>query len=97
MKKSSEEEFDRQDVIVSDLWRFTGVRTTVAGLHSSVLLGLPAMLPAAAFGAFRPVMFVWVFYIGFVYYLNAKRKITPFDWIKMMVTRFLKGNKWQVR
>jgi uncharacterized membrane protein len=94
---AQDDEFDRKDVIVSDLWRFTGAPTTVAGLHPSVLIGLPAMLLSLTVGLFRAVFFLWLLYIGFVYYLHSKHKISPIDWVKMKKTRFLKGNKWQVR
>lgn len=94
---SDDYEFDRSSVIVSERWRFTGVPTTVAGLHSSILLGLPAMIPAAWMGMFKPVAFGWLVYAGLIYYLNAKWKITPFEWVRMMITRFVKGNKWRVR
>lgn len=94
---SAEEEFDRDDVIVSERWRFTGAPTTVMGLHASVLLGLLAAIPATLLGVFKPVLILWMCYIGFVIYLNMKWKITPFEWARMMFTRFIKGNKWLVR
>lgn len=94
---SKDDEFDRAEVIVSERWRFTSARTTVMGLHASVLLGLPAILAALALGIFRPVMLLWVAYIGFVIYLKSKWKITPIEWGCMLYTRFVKGNKWLVR
>ena len=95
--KAVSDDFNRDDYIVSRSWRFTGVRTTVAGLHASVLLGLPVLIPATWLGLFRPVLLVWVAYVVFVFYLNSKWKITPFEWLMMMRTRFVKGNKWLVR
>lgn len=92
-----DEEFDRSEVIVSERWRFTGAPTTVGGLHASVLLGLPAFIPASWLGLFKPVLLIWLGYVGFVFYLNSKWKITPFEWLRMMLTRFVKGNKWLVR
>lgn len=94
---SKDEKFDRADVIVSTRWRFTSAPTTVAGLHASVLLGFPAMLAALPLGVWRPVVCVWLAYMGFVFYLNSKWKITPFEWVRMLFTRFVKGNKWLVR
>lgn len=92
-----DDDFDRDDVLVSDLWRFTSAPTTVAGLHVSVLLGLPAMIPAAALGVWRPVSLVWLAYVGFVFYLQSKWRISPVEWGRMLFTRFVKGNKWLVR
>lgn len=94
---SKDDEFDREDVIVSERWRFTSATTTVGGLHVSILLGLPAMIPALWLGVWRPVFFVWLAYVGFVFYLKSKWKITPFEWMRALFTRFVKGNKWLVR
>ncbi|WP_299592555.1 hypothetical protein [uncultured Tateyamaria sp.] len=94
---SNGEEFDRDSVIVSDKWRFANVPTTVGGLNSSILLGLPPLIPAAWMGTVKLTLFVWIAYIAFVYYLNTKWKITPYEWVLMMNTRFLKGNRWRVR
>lgn len=93
----NEEDFDPDSVEVSTMWRFTGVPTTVGGLHSSVLVPVLFLAPAAWMGIFKPVALFGIVYVLFAFWLNMKWKISPVIWLKMQITRFVKGNRWPVR
>lgn len=94
---SDDDRFDRDEVVVSQMWRFTAVPTTVLGLHSSVLIPVLLMPLAAALHLFKPVLWLGIAYAGFVFWLQLKWGITPGIWLQMMFTRFVKGNAWRVR
>lgn len=90
----AEEEFNREEILTHVGWRWTAAPTTLAGFHPSVLLGFPAFLISLLS---MEVLIGWGVYIAFVGFILFRTKMTPFEYARMMFTKYIVGNSWSVR
>lgn len=88
------EKFDREPYLTGVDWRWTAAPSSVVGLDVTVLLGIPLFF---AFQLSLKVIYLWIVYVAFVAFVRGKYRLTPLQYFRMLLTKYVDGNSWFVR